>query len=185
MSRIIRIDQHGALFLNGQLLPGQITALNIGGKMVIDHAMTEGASGKKKSFSGFDDALITIELTLIEVMDGGRSRYGHLKTLSGAFKAIESGAPIVYGVQGELFDAHSVRHVLFSSLSSNDVPDADALKVSLKFTEHDPMVSLVQEQQSGASTESAADSVAEPDAIPEGVSLAEHRKVMQIEALHG
>ena len=185
MIRVIRIDRYGALSLAGQPLPGHITALRIGGKMVIDDAMTEGASGKKKSFAGFDDASIMIELLLTETIDGGRSRYRYLKVLSAVFKALENGAPVVYRVQGELFDAHNIRHVLFSSLSSDDLPDSDALRVALRFSEHDPMVSLIQEQQRAAPSEPPAERVPEPDAIPAGVSVAEYRSMMRIEALHG
>ena len=178
MSNLIRIEKDGSLTLSGKTLPGQITGMTINGKMIIDKAQAEGSSGKKKFFSGFDDSGISIKLILLENSDGGRDRYNNLTIINSAFKKIENESPVIYAVQGEFLKAFNIRHVLFADLSADESNDDDSISVSLNFEEHDPLVSLVQDQQKNTEDETVIPE--EEEQIPEGVSEYEYYKFKQV-----
>lgn len=180
MSSLIRVEKNGALNIGGIKLPGQITQLSVKGKMVIDKAQPEGSSGKKKVFSGYDDSGIDLTLILTENEEQGRTRYENLGIINSAFKKLENDTPVVYAVQGDLFKSFGIRHMLFLDLSATESNEDDSLSVSLKFEEHDPVISIVQEQQK---SESDSTAVEEEPEIPEGVSREEYFKFKKLEAL--
>lgn len=182
MSSLIRVETDGALSLAGKVLPAQITSLSIRGKMVIDKAQPEGASGKKKVFSGYDDSDISIGLLLLERQESGRDRYENLALIHSSFKKLENETPVVYAVQGEFFKAFNIRHVLFQEISADESNTDDSISVSLKFEEHDPVISIVQEQQKNTHAEIETE---EEPAVPEGVSEEEYFKFKKLEALSG
>lgn len=180
MSSLIRIEKDGALTLSGKTLPGQIINLQINGKMIIDKAQVEGASGKKKVFSGFDDSGIAIKLLLLE--EQGHKRYKNLAIINSAFKKIVHGSPVIYGVQGDMFKAFNIRHILFTGLSADESNSDDSISVSLNFCEHDPLISLVQGQQKGIEE---APLIEEEPELPEGVSEEEYREIKEMERENG
>lgn len=134
--------------MDGQILFGQIERINVRGRMIIDSAALQGSSGKKKVFSGYDDADITIVMKLMETKDGGRDRYNALLSVSNAFKKMIGGVPVIYAIEGQLMSSLNIRHVLFMGLDVDDDNAEDALRVNLSFAEHDPVIALVQQQQS-------------------------------------
>jgi len=181
MSNVIKVKQNGLLYLGETLIPGIIKSLSVNGEMVIDKAKAEGASGQQKTFSGFDDSGISLSLLLTEEEDGGYQRYTNLGEINRAFKALENGVPLIYTFNGPLFSAMNIRHGLFKGLSIDDSGDSDALTVSLKFEEHDPLVSIIQEQQKTVQEESEAVTVELP---PVELTDKEIRDFQRLEAFH-
>jgi len=147
MSRLLRIEKNGQLYLGSTLVYGQVLNVSVNGKIIIDSSKTEGSSGKKKVFSGFDDSGVSIKLQLLEQDDSGVERYTALSNINSEFKSISDGEPTIFSVQGDLFKAFKIKHVLFAELSVEDSNETDSLMVSLSFTEHNPVVAKVQEQQ--------------------------------------
>lgn len=175
----IRIDRSGSLSVDGNKVFGQIERVNVRGIMIIDSAALQGSSGKKKVFSGYDDADITIVMKLLETSDGGNDRYNALTTVGNAFKKMENGVPVIYAIEGDLFQALNVRHVLFMGLDVDDDNEDDTLQVNISFAEHDPVIALVQQQQSGS--DQAADD-GEADGIT--VSDADQQRFTELEGFY-
>lgn len=185
MSRVIKIDKNGSMTLSNVRIPGQITNLSIQGKMIIDKAQTEGSSGKKKVFSGYDDSAIAIKLLLLEKESGEMDRYKFLGVINKAFKGISEGSPTVFSVQGDMFRSLNIKHVLFQDLSAEESNEDDSISVSLNFTEHDPIISLVQEQQNTSSSDDNKKVLTPEGKIPEGISKKEYMEYKKLEAQNG
>jgi len=182
---IIKIDNRGTLTLGNKKLPGQIESVSIKGKMVLDSAQMEGSSGKKKVFGGYSDADLSINITLLEDTDGKQDRYKSLEIVNRAFKKLEGGVPVVYSVDSRISDAMNVKHLLFNEMSVDDSSLDDSLSLSLSFTEHNPVVSLVQEQQtqSPEDTSLSADEIQEDQ--PEEIEPDAYREMRRLEKIYG
>ncbi len=168
----LTLDPRGTLILEGRPLPGQITSLSVGGKMVIDTAQAEGGSGRQKNFSGYDDSRISITLVLLEPEEGGQSRFDHLATLNRAFKRLEGGGPRLYNIGGGLLDSFDIRYALLLELSADQDNSGDSITVTLKLEEHDPLVGIIQKQPAPAAKGETSPT---PPGPPEGVSEAEYQ----------
>lgn len=175
----IRIDHTGALSVDGQMLFGQIERINVRGRMIIDSAALQGSSGKKKVFSGYDDADITIVMKLMETKDGGQDRYTALLSVSNAFKKMTGGVPVIYAIEGRLMSSLNIRHVLFMGLDVDDDNAEDALRVNLSFAEHDPVIALVQQQQSGGKESGVSE-----DDSDVAVSPADQQEFSELESFY-
>lgn len=164
MSRIV-IDHKGALKVSGTQLPCLVTRVGGRGKIIIDSSKVEGSSGRRKVFDGWDDWDMTLDAIIYEPDERAISRYDHLRTVNNAFKHLEDGLPVIYSLESQLASALNVRQVLFAGLDVTDDSRQDAIELSLRFTEHDPVVGLVQQQQADrdrAATETAARAGGEP-----------------------
>lgn len=164
MSRIV-IDRKGVLKVSGTQLPCLVTRVGGRGKIIIDSPKVEGSSGRKKVFDGWDDWDMTLDAIIYEPDERAISRYDHLRTVNNAFKHLEDGLPVIYSLESQLASALNVRQVLFAGLDVTDDSRQDAIELSLRFTEHDPVVGLVQQQQADtdrAAAETAARTGGEP-----------------------
>ena len=192
MSRIA-IDHAGILVVGDAPLPCLVTGLSCRGEIVIDSSRVEGSSGKRKVFDGWDDWDITISALLYERDERTKQRYNHLRTINEAFKRLEGGLPIIYALESELAAALNIRHVLFAGLDVNDDIDDDAIELSINFTEHDPVVALVQQQQQEAEqttatappTDSGSAATAGETVETNAYSQADLASLRAAERLHG
>lgn len=146
MSRIA-IGNDGVLTMDGQALPCIVNSIGGRGKIVMDSSKVQGSSGKKKVFSGFEDWDLSIDATIYESDERRTARYDHLRTVNEMFKKLENGVSVIYTLESRLAAALDIRRVLFASLDVTDGSDRDAIDISINFTEHDPVVALVQDQQ--------------------------------------
>lgn len=146
MSRIA-IGNDGVLTMDGQALPCIVNSIGGRGKIVMDSSKVQGASGKKKVFSGFEDWDLSIDATIYESDERRTARYDHLRIVNDVFKKLENGVSVIYTLESRLAAALDIRQVLFASLDVTDGSDRDAIDLSINFTEHDPVVALVQDQQ--------------------------------------
>lgn len=166
----------GSVYFGGTKLPGVLESLSVKGSMIIDRQNVEGASGKKKVFSGYDDGDISVSLILMEP-DSGSSlpgRYEALKVISGVFKALEGGLPVRYTLEAELAEALDITQVIFSSLDVSESKSKDTIKVTLSFEEWSPVVSGTQAQQNAASTPTD-NNQGTPDPADAGITPEERR----------
>ena len=146
MSRIA-IGNDGVLTMDGQALPCIVNSIGGRGKIVMDSSKVQGSSGKKKVFSGFEDWDLSIDATIYESDERRTARYDHLRIVNDVFKKLENGVSVIYTLESRLAAALDIRQVLFASLDVTDGSDRDAIDLSINFTEHDPVVALVQDQQ--------------------------------------
>lgn len=182
MSRIA-IGKDGVLKLDGTPLPCIVNRVGCRGKIVIDSSKVEGSSGRRKVFDGWDDWDLSIDATIYDPDERLVSRYDHLRTVNEAFKQLEDGLPVIYALESQLASALNIRQVLFAGLDVTDDSGRDAVELSINFTEHDPVVGLVQRQN--VETEEAAASTPEETIIDRTSNEADWSRLREMEDLYG
>lgn len=156
----IRIDG-GLIELDDKPLKAVVTSVSINNEVVWKEQTMLLESGNEKIFNGFQDAQIDLSLVIYEEHDGGVTRYADMQRLSSAFKALKDKEAVVYQIYGSLFDALSIREVVFSYMTAMELDDS--LQVNITFKENNPKVSAVQKQQMNTT---ANESAAEADWTP-------------------
>lgn len=169
----IRIND-GLMELDDKLLNAVVSSISINNEVVWKEQTMLLESGNEKIFNGFQDAQIDIALTIYEEHDGGKARFEDMQRLSAAFKALKEKEAVVYQIYGAIFEALSIREVVFSYMTTMQV--YDTLQVNITFKENNPKVSAVQAQQSGSSESTAP---AEAEWSP--ISDAEARSLEEVE----
>lgn len=156
----IRIDG-GLIELDDKPLKAVVSSVSVNNEVVWKEQTMLLESGNEKIFNGFQDAQIDIALTIYEEHDGGLTRYEDMLRLSKAFKAMSEKEAVVYQIYGTLFEALSIREVVFSYMSTMEVDDS--LQVNISFKENNPKVAAVQKQQSdSAASQEPAEAEWEP-----------------------
>lgn len=179
MSRIA-IGKDGVLKMDGVPLPCIVNRVGCRGKIVIDSSKVEGSSGRRKVFDGWDDWDLSIDATIIEFNERIVSRYDHLRTVNEAFKQLEDGLPVIYALESQLASSLNIRQVLFAGLDVTDDSGRDAVELSINFTEHDPVVGLVQRQQVEAEqAEAEAAAAAEQNAATDQADTSQGETVSE------
>ena len=169
----IRIND-GLMELDGRLLKAVVSSVSINNEVVWKEQTMLLESGNEKIFNGFQDAQIDIALTIYEEHDGGKARFEDMQRLSAAFKALKEKEAVVYQIYGDIFEALSIREVVFSYMTTMQVDDT--LQVNITFKENNPKVSAVQKQQ-----DSSAESPAPAEAEWSPISDAEARGLEELE----
>lgn len=143
--------EDGIVSLDGEELDGIVQYIKIDNKVRFDEAKVDGASGKKKTPQGFEDASISIDLLLLT--DDNGTCYDKLGVLNGIFLGIDDTAnPKIYTITNKHLLARGVREVVFSSLSSSENSRTDEISASLKFVEHNPPIIRLEESQAKSPT---------------------------------
>ena len=168
----IRIED-GLIELDDKRLSAVVSSISVNNEVVWKEQTMLLESGNEKIFNGFQDAQIDIALTIYEEHDGGKTRFEDMQRLSAAFKALQEKEAVVYQIYGDIFEALSIREVVFSYMTTMMVDDT--LQVNITFKENNPKVSAVQKQQSSASV---SDAPAEAEWAP--VSDAEARSLEEV-----
>jgi len=167
--------EDGIVRLGDAEVPGILRSLSVNGKVRFDEQKVDGASGKKKTPQGFEDADISMSLYL--VTDEDSSCYDKLETVSGMFREVDDKAnPKIFTVANRHLLARGIRQVVFSSLQSAENDQTDEITVSLGFVEHNPPIVKVESAQAKSPTpkelaEQAAEKAAAATAEPVEDSL--------------
>ena len=144
MTGVLTFD-HGAVSLNGALLPGVLKSMAVRGAVRFDESQMDGMSGKVKNPIGWEDSGITLALKLTSEDDS--TCYDKLQQIDAVFKGYDDGAnPQIYRIANPHAAARSVEQVIFSGLDSAETEDDDVILASLNFTEHQPIVSRAEKR---------------------------------------
>jgi hypothetical protein len=153
---ILAIDSDDGIVKIGsppEILPGIVESVRLSDSLLIENAETQGRSGKVKVVQGWDDAALSISLSLIDNPDGGKTRWDYLKQITGIFKKVSgNGKPEVYTLSHPMIGAWGTKQLLFSSLESTENRTRRKISVSLEFTEYDSSAGIVQDRQNTANT---------------------------------
>ena len=143
--------EDGIVTLDGEEIKGLLQSLKVGNKVRFDEAKVDGASGKKKTPQGFEDATINMDFLLLTEFEG--TCYDKLDTLNAIFKGIDNKAnPKIYTVTNRHLLARGIRQIVFSNLSSQENCKTDEITATLKFIEHNPPIIRMEEAQAKTPT---------------------------------
>lgn len=137
--------EHGEIRLGDTLVPGVLQRLTVGGRVRYDEAEQDGLSGKTKTPMGWEDSEVSI--TLLLLTDAHSDCYSKLAAVNRLFKGHDNGAnPRVLRVANPHLAARDVDEVVFDSLESMESDEDDTIEVTLRFTEHNPPIQVVEQR---------------------------------------
>ena len=149
---------HGQVKLGGQLVPGIFLSMDISGAVRFDTAEVDNLSGKKKIPMGWEDSLISIELSL--TTDELSTCYEKLAEINSIFKGLDNKSnPKIYNIINAHVVARGVDQVVFKGLRSRETNENDLITVALEFDEHNPPTIPPEIRSSGAGASSSAPGV--------------------------
>lgn len=141
----LRLDRSGRLWINGKGINGVVSSIMVDGSVIWKEQTLLLQSGNEKTFNGFSDSEITINLRIYELMEGKVSRYDSLAIINDAFKSVEDKKSVPYQLEGDIFRAMQLKEAFFSTMNVNEIDDS--LLVTIVLRENRPSVSKVQDQQ--------------------------------------
>jgi hypothetical protein len=135
----------------GVPLPGIMESVELGGSLKMTDVPLEGQSGSKKVVDGWNDADLSIKLSLIDDPGQNRTRFDLLADIVFIFKRMDkAGKPEIINISHPLIDAWAVRQYIFSDLKTSEVRGRQKISVSLEFTEYKIVAALAQERKAEA-----------------------------------
>lgn len=139
-------------------LPGIITGLTVKGSIIIDSAEAVGASGASKQMAGWEDADISLSLSVLADPAGNQSAEDRASAIIAAFKRAENGQPVIYRIAQPLLRSWQIRSVVMASLSTQYTTKRNEIGVEIQFIEHEPLVAITQRRQASRDEAPAAES---------------------------
>jgi hypothetical protein len=169
--------EDGIIRLGDEELPGLLSHLRIEGRVRFDEQKVDGASGKKKTPQGWEDQVVSINLTLLT--DDDSTCYEKLEKLVPFFKTPDDNSnPQIYALANRHGQARGMRQVVFDRLESSESNREDVIRVYMTFVEHNPPIVRTEEASAKSPTpgELAEKALAEASTGPE-----EHKVIIGVE----
>lgn len=121
--------------IGGVILPGIYKSIEVNHDAQVDEQDVEGSSKKPKQASGYDDARITIEISLQDSETVTKEE--KLLTIQNIFRGAEQEKPIVH----ELISIHSairgIQNVIIKNMTSKETNKKDEIVVNLELLQYD------------------------------------------------
>ena len=147
--------EHGQVSLGGSIAPGEFVSMDVSNFVRLDRAEVDSLSGKKKVAMGWEDSMITIELSLLS--DEKSTCYKKLEVLNGIFKGMNSNkAPKIYDIANPHVAARGIDQVVFRCLKSWETNEDDTLIATLEFEEYEPPTVPPEKRQAAADSSKTA-----------------------------
>jgi hypothetical protein len=140
-------------------LPGILESIEVSDSLLVDSVKKEGKSGATKVIHGWEDADVSIKVTLIDNPTEGKTRFDYLAEITGWFTKVKDGKPQIFTLNHPLLAAWGSRQFIYYSLNSSETRGKQKISCSLEFDEYDSSTGKSQERQMGAKT-------AETEAVP-------------------
>jgi len=174
---ILEIDSAAGIIKIGsppEILPGIVESIKIKDSLLLDNAEIQGQSGKQKNAQGWDDASLSITLSLIDNPRIGKTRWHYLEQVAGIFKKVtEEGTPEIYTLNHPMINVWGIRRLLFTSLESTESRTRRKVSVSLEFMEYESASGVIQSRQESvtAAQQSISDIIPPSDDISTSLQL--------------
>ena len=137
-------------------LPGILESIEVGGALKMKETSMQGQSGKQKEVDGWNDADVSIKLTLIDDPGNKKTRFDYLKVIVGIFKKMDkNGKPEVFTVTHPFINAWGVKQLILSDLKTSESRGRNKISVSLEFVEYKIIAALAQERTAAAASATA------------------------------
>jgi hypothetical protein len=161
-------------------LPGILESIEVSDSLLVDSVKKEGKSGSTKVVHGWEDADVSIKITLIDDPAGGKTRFDFLAEIAGWFTKVKDGKPRVFTLNHPLLAAWGSRQFIYYSLNSGETRGKQKINCSLEFDEYDSSTGKSQERQLDAQSAGGEASPPEPP-----VSDKDRMGLGKMEAIHG
>lgn len=117
--------------VSGVVLPGLIKSIEIKDDALIEEQEVEGSTAKAKQVTGYEDAKVTIELTLEDGVDITKEE--KLAKIQNLFKKASQSKPTTHEIINQHITARRIKKVIFKSLSTKEENKKQQLSVTLEF----------------------------------------------------
>lgn len=139
--------------IGGVILPGIYKSMEVNHDAQVDEQEVEGSSKKPKQATGYDDAKITIEISLRD--SETVTKEDKLLTIQNMFRAENQSVPIVH----ELVSVHSsvrgISKVIVKNMTSKETNKKDEIVVNLELMQYEAMtIKASKGKKSGSSSSS-------------------------------
>ncbi|MDQ7791258.1 MAG: SafA/ExsA family spore coat assembly protein [Clostridia bacterium] len=139
MAREIITDDFGQVKLGDQILPGIIQQIEIDCSVRVDIEEVPGQSGASKQPQGYEDAKMTIRITL--QTDEQNNCYDKAAKLESSFKKVDSQAkPFVYRIVNKHAAARGISQVVYQNLRTTEGNADDTITAEINLLEFKPVV---------------------------------------------
>lgn len=148
----LKINEQGILTIDGnKIFNSVVESYTIDGGVIMSESNIENQSGKTKSFDGYDDTSITINITLYNKHDEkgsvSVSRYDAMAVINSAFKKIDGKEPMVYNFDFPLAKSMNIKKGIIKHISVSVGKATSTLDCSIELVEFEPDVTPVQAQK--------------------------------------
>lgn len=148
---MIYVDE-STVKVGGVILPGLFKSIEIKTPAMVEEQDVEGKTAKPKQAVGYEDAKITLELTL---EDGPtQTKLQKLAVIQNLFRKPGQTKPIVYDIVNEHTAARGVTKVIFKDLTTKEQNRKNEMSVMIEFWEYIPMT-IAATKTSSKSTSSS------------------------------
>jgi hypothetical protein len=152
----------GQIKIGNITLPGIYDGCSISGSVKLDEIDIPGQSGKSTQPLGFEDASISLRLTLAN--DNKTTAYEKAKAIIDIFRAMDKSAkPYIYRIVNPMTNMWGIKEVIFKDLYISDSNYDDIISADLSLREYNPALvkkEAAARQAAKQSTTSADDSSA-------------------------
>lgn len=128
-------DSH--IKIGGVVLPGIYKSLEIKTDAQVEEQEVEGSAAKPKQAIGYEDAKVTIELTLEDGTE--QTKEDKLAIIQSIFRRKGQVLPKVQEIINQHTYERGVTQVIFKSLSTKDTNKKEEIAVSIELWEYVPM----------------------------------------------
>lgn len=149
---IYNSDDH--VKLGGVILPGLVKSIEVKESAKIDEQEVEGSAVKPKQAVGYEDAKITIELTLDDTPT--QSKYEMLEVIRALFRAVGQSVPQPIPIICEDTVKHGIDKVLFKSFTHKAESKRETISASLELWEYIPQTIKVKKASSASKSSKAS-----------------------------
>lgn len=120
--------------MDGILLPGLFKSLEVNTDATVDEQEVEGNSKKPKQATGYEDAKITIELSLMD--SENQTKEEKLRILQNLFRMPGQEKPQVHNFISEHTALRGITQVIVKNMTSKETNKKDEITVSLELWEY-------------------------------------------------
>lgn len=132
--------------IDGILLPGLVKSMEVNTDAAVDEQEVEGSTKKPKQATGYEDAKITIEISL---MDGAeQTKEDKLRVIQNLFRRNGQEKPLVHSLITEHTSIRGIQQVIIKNMSSKETNKKEEITVSLELWEY--VVMTVQAKKKGS-----------------------------------
>lgn len=140
--------------IGGVILPGIYKGMEINHEAQIDEQEVEGSSKKPKQATGYDDAKIVIEISL---MDSEQvTKEDKLLTIQNLYRSEGQDKPIVHELVSTHTTIRGINKVIIKNMTSKETNKKDEIVVSLELLQYDTMTIKASKGTKGSGDSSSS-----------------------------
>ena len=151
------VEDDKLIKINGKFLLGLITDLEIKNSAILEDLEIQGKGKKPKQATGFEDATISISLSLIDDFKG-LSKEEKLLSIQNLFRQQNQKIPNVYDVVNKHINQRGIYKVILKDLSTKESNKKNEISVSISLVEYEA-VKITVKSNSSLSTYSSGKAI--------------------------